>query len=924
MSDSIDLVAAAKELCARGFEPIPVIGKSPEHLGKGWQHRRYHPELDPGLYNSNTTGIGIMLGPSGLADLEADCLAAEIVVDLLAPATDLICEHAGRCHRFYETETTHKEYERPKSEQNAGEKPTLVEVRTGDHISVVSPSIHPDDGLPYRWRKFGKPAAAAGALLHRVARLAAVAGTLAPHWPGVARNHASLALAGFLRRRGVTEEEAVAVVTGITRASEDEESRNRIGAVRATYAKPEGEQLTGGPALVDQFGKDVVDHISRLLSAPARVKAPTVDPAKVAQSDEPTLTDTGNATRLARAYGNRLRYASTYGWLINDGCRWIRDEKREVVEYAKAAVRSVYAEAAEELNPYRRKELADWAQTSESAPRLLAMIKLAESIPSIAITHDELDRDPWLLNCRNGTLDLRTGTLRKHQAEDLLTQLVPVSYDPEATCPAWERFLAGILLRRAELINYTRRWVGYTLTGDVSEQMLLFLYGLGANGKSTFLNVLLALLGSYGMPAAPGLLLDHRQDQHPTRIAELAGKRLVVCVEVGEGKRLAEELVKGLTGGDKQKGRFMHRDFFEFAPTFKLWLAANHKPIIKGTDYAIWRRIPLLPFEATFTDDSEPKKDPQLLGKLMAELPGILSWAVRGCREWQQERLIAPEPVKRATAAYRVEMDILGKFLSDCCRIGPKLFVSSAALYTAYKEWCSENGERPVRSNDFGERLRERGFRPDTPRIDKKKTRGWWGLDLGAEGGDEDASDSASTGKVEQTGTQRNTDSQVSPHACALDEKVETCVPLRSSPFHPPSETNSQLDLFTEADDRNDDVVIINEPAPVSYTLIDRPTALATVTRAVTKAPLVVIDCETPGFNPRRDKVQVLSIATRDETFVIDARAVNLAPLLKRLAGKVLVGHNLPFDLSFLGVTPAGVRDTMLLSQLLHAGGGGR
>ena len=507
-------------------------------------------------------------------------------------------------------------------------------------------------------------------------------------------------------------------------------------------------------------------------------------------------TDLGNSIRMIRWFGAGLRYSRSHGWLHFDGKRWVAGGEGEnaAVETAKRTVRQMYVAAAD-LGDRERGELVEWALKSESAMRIHAMVGLARTDKTIAIKPDQLDADPWLLNCSNGTIDLRTGTRRDHSREDYCTKLTPIKFDPAATCPTFERFLLEIMDNRQELVDYLQRAVGYTLTGLVTEQVLLFLHGMGANGKSTLMQVLLALLGEYGASAAPGLLIESYGDRHPTERADLAGRRLVVSVAVGEGKKLAEELVKQLTGGDKIKGRWMRQDFFEFEPTHKLWLAANHKPTIRGTDWAIWRRIPLVPFDVTFTDDpkdGQPNKDPLLLGKLLAELPGILAWAVRGCLLWQQQGLNPPAVVTEATKAYRAEQDVLAAFIEDCCLVGDKYQAKSKELYAAYVEWCDQMGERAVKGKDFGSSLRERGFTP--ARIGHFQHRGWAGIVLKEDRDDGDGMQTDRNGKrgadraCTQTDTRMQTDADTNLDIAEL------------SPAHEPRTEKSCLHLSAPPD----------------------------------------------------------------------------------------------------------------------------
>ena len=262
-------------------------------------------------------------------------------------------------------------------------------------------------------------------------------------------------------------------------------------------------------------------------------------------------TDAGNARRLALQQGNDLRHCwQPNQWLVWDGRRWAGDVTGEVMRRAKQTARSIYQETYQETEQTRRQELAQWARRSESCERLEAMIRLARSEPGLCVTPDQLDRDPMLLNCLNGTLDLRSGRLRPHRREDLLTRLVPVEYDERALAPRWQAYLERVLPDPG-VRAFVRKAAGYSLSGDVSEQVLFFLYGEGANGKSTLVQVLLGLLAEYGHPGAPDLLTYSKWGRHSTEIADLKGACLVATVETEEGKRLDEVKLKQLTGGDR-------------------------------------------------------------------------------------------------------------------------------------------------------------------------------------------------------------------------------------------------------------------------------------------------------------------------------------------------------------------------------------
>jgi putative DNA primase/helicase len=369
-----------------------------------------------------------------------------------------------------------------------------------------------------------------------------------------------------------------------------------------------------------------------------------------------------------------------------------------------------------------------WAKYSNGAAGIRNMIAMAKS--DLAVGPEELDTDPWLLNVENGTLDLRTGGLREHRKEDFITKLAPVAFTPDAACPRWESFLGRIFAGNAELIGYMQRLVGYCLTGATEEHVLPFLHGNGANGKSTFCETVLRLMGpDYAMKAAPDLLMAKRAESHPTDRADLFGKRFVACIETEEGRRMAEALAKELTGGDRVRARRMREDFWEFAPTHHIWLAGNHKPTITGTDHGIWRRVKLIPFEVVIPEAEQDKK---LAAKLAAELPGILNLALAGCRDWQQGGMREPAIVRAATGQYSAEMDEVGRFVEEYCETGPGFLAPATELYEAFREAMPDTG---LSQRAFGDRLRQKGFSNRDPATGKdyrtnKGKHGWKGLRL--------------------------------------------------------------------------------------------------------------------------------------------------------------------------------------------------
>jgi putative DNA primase/helicase len=436
-------------------------------------------------------------------------------------------------------------------------------------------------------------------------------------------------------------------------------------------------------------------------------------------------SDLGNVQRLFDHAGQDLLFVEGIGWHTWNGHRWQPNEaaaRRRADELPRIVLRDArdcLDAASKEVDPDRRDKLSSkagvltrWAKRCESGKVMASAFEMLER--RLIVAPSEADSDPFLLVTANGTLDLKTGQLRASQRIDFITKGTSVAFDPAATCPVFQSFLNRIFQRHLEVIPFLQRAVGYSLTGDTREQCLFLLHGSGANGKSTLVNVLELLLGDYAKQAAPDLLTAKTGDRHPTEIADLRGSRLVATVETGEGRRLDETLIKQMTGGDRMKGRLMRQDFFEFLPEFKLWMATNHLPQIRGVDSGVWRRIRLVPFLETIGDD---EKDPMLPAKLRAEAPGILAWAVRGCLEWQAGGLQPPAIVTGATAGYRVAEDTLGAFLSERCVLLPGLETQASELYRAYRQWAEENGEFVHTQTRFGRMLTERGIERKTGRI---------------------------------------------------------------------------------------------------------------------------------------------------------------------------------------------------------------
>lgn len=425
------------------------------------------------------------------------------------------------------------------------------------------------------------------------------------------------------------------------------------------------------------------------------------------------LTDVGNGQRFVAQHGRDLRYcAELKTWFIWDGQRWVPDRTKRVQELAKATARNILVEASLVEDLEERGRIARHGLASEQATRIRAMVECAQSDPAIAVVPDMLDRDPWLLNVENGTIDLRTGALHEHRREDLLTRLCPVHYDPTARSPEWEGFLHTVTGGDPEVKRFLQQFAGYCLAGSTREEKLFFIYGPTRSGKSTFVRALQSVLGpDYAHTCDFGTLLKRKASGGPRDdVAAMRGKRLAVSMEVDNGAELAEAMVKQLTGGDTVRARLLYANSSEFTPECKLVIVANDRPRVRHDDDAIWERIVEVPFPHTV-----PKADRDLkLKETLSTDPqckaAVLAWAVEGCLDWQQNMLVIPAAVKAATEAYRQSQDPLGGFIEQRCILAPDAWVSSSHLVAACHDWFHEEGIRPGPSTKaMAERLRAMG-----------------------------------------------------------------------------------------------------------------------------------------------------------------------------------------------------------------------
>lgn len=467
-----------------------------------------------------------------------------------------------------------------------------------------------------------------------------------------------------------------------------------------------------------------------------------LDPPKVSGSDGEMLNDLGNARRLVKKFGENIRYCCDSAlWYRWDGEYWKNDSNGAIMRMARVIVDEMVASAAQDLEKALIENDDDLlgaaraferhAITSGNNRRMTSMIEQARADSKIIIMHDELDKDNYLLNCANGTIDLRTSTLRPHARENMITKRSPVAYEPKAKCPAWLKFLDEIFKGDEEILEFIHCACGYTLTGETREQVFFIMYGCGSNGKTTFITALRNILDGYHMKISTDTLVEKNSAGGATNdIAMLGGARFVSAIETSAGKKLAESLVKELTGQDQISARFLYKEFFTFTPVFKLWLACNHVPIIQGQDNGIWRRIRLVPFLQRYEvvgHPTGPYMDKTLEGKLAKEYEGILAWLVRGCQMWLSKGLPVCNAITAATGKVQQNMDILNGFLTECTVWSSSAEITAKALYETYCAWATANGEKALSQKWFGMRLTERG---NCERVHDRNGFTWHGIGL--------------------------------------------------------------------------------------------------------------------------------------------------------------------------------------------------
>jgi putative DNA primase/helicase len=556
-------------------------------------------------------------------------------------------------------------------------------------------------------------------------------------------------------RRALDVMRELGPVTGVHLAY-DADSAVNPHVARALSAATQGLMTAGFDAVIDTWPLADAKGIDDLLAGgtmpipvPAAEwligigEAPTLPgpppPGTRAVIVEPTLppgvfanTDDGNARRLVESFGDDLRYdRNRRGWVVWDGVRWAPDGAFEVERRARAVARAITSEANANTDPEQARLGRRWAHTSQSKARIDAMVALARSDDGIGVTTDGFDRDPWMLNCANGVVDLRTGELVASNRELLCSKMTPVTYHPGARSEVWDQFIASACKNNPELIGFLQRAAGYTLTGVTDEEIFLILFGPGGAGKSSVVEALKGALGDYSTTAAFDTFLERRHSGGPRNdIAQLAGSRMVTSSEVDETRKIASALVKNLTGSDTVNARFLYSEAFSFRPQFTLWLVANKAPKVPHDDSGLWRRILAVPF--THVPDTA-ERDLRLKAKLLAPdtQSAVLAWAVQGALDWQRDGLQVPEVVLNATTTYRESHDPLAGFIGSEAMLDVAGWVATADLMDTHAKWLVDHPNcEELSAKAMSTELTRRECVPVTKKRNGKTVRGWAGIRL--------------------------------------------------------------------------------------------------------------------------------------------------------------------------------------------------
>jgi P4 family phage/plasmid primase-like protien len=678
----------ALDYIGRGWRPIPVKHATKEFNGTGALDSCHIDAANADQYfNGKSQNIAVLLGTAsgGLVDVDLDDPVALRLADVILPPTDSVFGRSGSpsSHRLYQIDGDSGKRE------TFSDNGMLVEYRA-DHYTVFPGSTH-TSGEAIEWVTDGHPAKIERRLLLGRIGVLAAATAIAKRWGEGHRDNLSAATSGILLRLQMPRANVESIIGAVCDAVGEsaKERRKHVNKVKRF-----AELIAKSPT------DNTVPSFGNLLECTKDDKFVAVFKKWLNFDDSDAIigpSDDDLALDFADEHENDLRYVAKWGrWLIYDGTRWAEDETLATFDLARALCRDTRDQLLPTLKPAQQKALR---QRLGAAATIYNVVKLAGNDRRLAISHKQLDADPWALNTPGGVFDLRTGVMRAHDPKELHTKITSAS--PGGTCPKWLDTLRTVL-PKASVRAYLQRLLGYGLTGSSRDHVVPFFYGPGRNGKGTVMHTMRRAMGDYGLEIPAEVLMESHNDRHPAELAVLCGARLVIGSEVDTGRKWNESRLKRLSGGDPISARFMCKDPFEFEPSHTLVLMGNSKPGLRAVDTAIRARIHLVDFAVTIEAD---KRDTQLSEKLAVEYGGILAWAIKGCVKWQRIGLAPPTCILEATETYLDGEDHFGLWLGENTEPEHTVKVKLGELLANYRTWCSFAGVLPLGRNSFSDRL---------------------------------------------------------------------------------------------------------------------------------------------------------------------------------------------------------------------------
>ena len=721
---------------AMGWTIIPLLPRSKRPVDAAWQNVSRSPEDTEALFELNPSlNIGWLI-PEGWVDVDLDTPQAIRMAPNYLPRTEMVFgrrtkpnshylyRYAGTLpySKFSDPSLTHARSSGPNalvsplvepgeiSTAEAAQSPrrtkTLLELRTIGHQTALPGSVH-ESGELIEWRRYdGAPEVEADELARQAARLAAAI-TLSNVWPEGGRHDVTMALAGALHKAGWIADEVWQFLEPVLFEAGDTETMDRQRAVNDTIANFQSRPVTGWPTLERLTHGDSIRQIRTWLLGHTQ--------------DIRDLTDQGNALRLFDYFKDTLRYCpSQRMWLYWDGRRWAEDDDQVRAEQRATLVTDYMVERelpvlqANGASEDRVKSFLKHYVASRSANKIRSAVSLARVLTEFHVEVEELDQDPFLLNCPNGTLDLLTGGLKSHDPADYITKLTGADWRPEARSPDWETFIQRTTDGDHEMAGYLQRLAGYSLFFGNPAEKFAIVYGPAGSGKSTFVEVLADTIGGYTATLDPSSLKGEGDQGGSARadLVALRGARMVRTTEIDQGARWSAALVKRLTGGDTLTARKLYKAPIEFVAGFMMFLSTNSRPVVRDTSSGYWRRVLTVPFERVVGAD---EYDEGLKHRLRTRArEAVLAWAYRGFREYyfemNQHLGELPDRVVAANAEYREEMDPVAQFIEEMCEVDPSYTEKSSALYDAYKTWCRSMNQRPTSTIVFKTAMESRGY----------------------------------------------------------------------------------------------------------------------------------------------------------------------------------------------------------------------